>query len=595
MWKRAALAGMAIVIAAVAWFGLFFFRDNFSTHYPVKVISAASFRAGEIPYWNFYDGGGQPLAGNPNTLTFYPDNFLYLILPAHVAFNLHFLLHFVAAWFAMRALARSPYAAWLYVLSGLAMSACAFYNLIVAVAVVPFAFWAAERRRILFLGAAFGLLALAGEPVAIIGAAIGVAILWPSWRLIAAAALSLVIALPQLIAYSEIAREVERARGFSAQTVLSASLDPRRIVEMLIGPLFRIEQPHLFLSIFVGIVLIPAVLQRSRYVAIAATSLFLALGRFNPIVAAAVEALPRLRIVRYPEKFAIPMIAAIVVLTARPLSKRLWQIVTFVPILIAMALTVPIDWFGPYDAPPMKPARLFVARSAGGQGLSRADYRRRARALEPAFGAVAGIRYALDRSPEGMFSVMTRVAAERLQSTGNVRWLRIAGCQNTPQPLPRAFFAPTIIGAASVPEAVRLVESVYVQRVVVGPPRLHGFISPSQARVVSIGERPQSLAISVTTPAPAVLFVNETYFAAWDAGGLETFRLDLDRTGIMVPAGARTITLRCGRHRTAVAVSWAISLLLLACCAFAMRIKVLDGSASEVERAADEDRPSALA
>jgi len=81
----------------IAVFGFFFFRDNFSTHYPIKVISARIFRVGEIPYWNFYDGGGQPLAGNPNTLTFYPDNFLYLVLPAYVAFNLHFLLHLVAA------------------------------------------------------------------------------------------------------------------------------------------------------------------------------------------------------------------------------------------------------------------------------------------------------------------------------------------------------------------------------------------------------------------------------------------------------------------------------------------------------------------
>ena len=58
------------------------------------------FRAGQIPWWNFYDDGGQPLAGNPNSLTFYPDNFLYLLLPAHVAFNLHFLLHLAVAWLA---------------------------------------------------------------------------------------------------------------------------------------------------------------------------------------------------------------------------------------------------------------------------------------------------------------------------------------------------------------------------------------------------------------------------------------------------------------------------------------------------------------
>src|SRR2546428_4406215 len=133
--------GLAALIAAAAASSIFFFffRDNFSTHYPIKVISAAIFRAGELPYWNFYDGGGQPLAGNPNTLTFYPDNLLYLFLPAHVAFNLHFIIHLVGGWFVMRALSRSTPAAWLYVLSGAAISATAFYNLIVAIALVPLA------------------------------------------------------------------------------------------------------------------------------------------------------------------------------------------------------------------------------------------------------------------------------------------------------------------------------------------------------------------------------------------------------------------------------------------------------------------------
>ena len=50
-----------VFIALVATFGFFFFRDNFSTHYPIKVLSAIAFRAAEIPWWNFADGGGQSL------------------------------------------------------------------------------------------------------------------------------------------------------------------------------------------------------------------------------------------------------------------------------------------------------------------------------------------------------------------------------------------------------------------------------------------------------------------------------------------------------------------------------------------------------
>lgn len=579
----------------MATFGLFFFRDNFSTHYPVKTISAKVFRGGEIPYWNFHDGGGQPLAGNPNTLTFYPDNFLYLLLPAHVAFNLHFLLHLVAAWFAMRAVSRSPWSAWLYVLSGVAVSSTAFYNLIVAIAVIPFAFWAAERRRLFFLGIAFGLLALAAEPVTVIAAAIAVAILWPSWRLIPAAAISVVVALPQIIAFSEIAGEVERSRGFSAQTVLNASLAPSRLIELIVGPLFPVREPHLFLSLFIGLVAIPALLQRSRYVVIAAISLFFALGAHNPIVKLVVEQFPSIRVARFPEKFAIPLTIAIVILAARPLTKRMWQLVALIPAVFAAALTIPIDGFAPYDVPAMKAVRIYVPRTPGGQQPLREDYRQRARRLEPMFGAIAGLRYAVDRSPDGMFSTMTRVATERLETTHNAKWLRIAGCQNVPRALPRVMIVPRVVGAKTVRDAVNTIESAAFDEneVAVGPPDLAGFQSPVMASIIEVRERPQSLSIRVSTPAPALLLVNETYFRAWDAGDLKTVALDLDRLGVIVPAGERTITLRFGRQRTAIAAAWVVSLLLLVVAAAALRIEVLNRRTGEVERSGDEDRAAA--
>src|SRR5438552_7013123 len=177
IYRLAARCALLALVVGASFFVFFFFRDNFSTHYPIKVISAHIFRVGEIPYWNFYDGGGQPLAGNPNTLTFYPDNFLYLILPAHVAFNLHFLIHIMLGWLAMRGLTRSPFAAWMWVLSGMAISAMSFYSLITAVALVPFAFLSTERRSAAQIGLAFGLMALAGEPVTIIATAIDCAII----------------------------------------------------------------------------------------------------------------------------------------------------------------------------------------------------------------------------------------------------------------------------------------------------------------------------------------------------------------------------------------------------------------------------------
>jgi len=369
--QRRVLAALLLAASCslAAVYGFFFHRDNLSTHYPIKAVSAAAFRAGEVPYWNAFDGGGQPLAGNPNTLTFYPDNFLYLLLPAHAAFNLHFLLHLVLGWLAMRALTRSQFAAWMLVLSGIAISAMSFYSLITAIALVPFAFLAAERRSAAQLGLAFGLMALAGEPVTIIATAIACAIICVgagfSRRIFLAIPLAAAIALPQIVAYAEIARETERgARAYSATTALNASLEPKRVVELFVGPFLTPEALHLFPTLILGVIVIPALFRRSRYTIVAAVMLFFALGRYNPAVRWAVESFEPLRIARYPEKFALPMCVALIVLAAdfhRRTSRRFaWTLITMVPLVVWASLTIPIDWWAPYDVPPQPVRRVFA-------------------------------------------------------------------------------------------------------------------------------------------------------------------------------------------------------------------------------------------
>jgi len=564
---------LALFCVTIAAFGFFFFRDNFSTHYPIKVLSAAAFRAGEIPWWNFADGGGQPLAGNPNTLTFYPDNVLYLVLPAHIAFNLHFLLHLILGWFAMRSLTRSRFGAWLWVLSGVAMSALSFYNLITSIALIPLALLGAERRNAVQLGVAFGLLALAGEPVVIVATAIAAGILFtrrrgdaemgsspsasPRLRVITVSLLlATAIAAPQLIAYSEIAAEVERAHGYSAQTVLNASFDPRRILELIIGPVMRIDAPHLFPSLILGLIVIPAIFRRSRYTVIAAAMLFFALGAFNPLVRALVESVSALRVGRFPEKFAIVMCAALVVLAAEYVREsktpRIWTIVTFAPLLVWTVFTIPIDWFGPYRTTPQATRRVFTPSMPGGQIIDRDNYRERARRLEPLFGATAGLEYVLNRSGDGMHSLLSRIASERFATTRNRNWLRIATAR--PSIVAIAYPAPTI------PDAVNMIEA--------GVPAVapQAFTSAAGARVTHVARDGQTISIAVSTSGPALLAVDQSYFRAWSATmvgrELETTPLNLDRLGVIVPATG-TITLTFGRHRTPIRIAWLVSTLLL--------------------------------
>jgi hypothetical protein len=654
---------LAVLLATggslLATFGFFFFRDNFSTHYPMKVVSAAAWRAGAIPWWNTTDGGGQPLAGNPNSLTFYPDNVLYLFLPPHVAFNLHFLLHLLLGWIAMRTLIRecgapassrlarrhpaagnqgqqdaappaawkaallqpATFGAWLWVLSGAAVSALAFYNLVTAIALIPFALWAARSRSPLVYGGAFGLLILGTEPVTVVATALVVAVVAPRnldrpgapgaqpatlgtsrpvdyvfdldlvKRTAIAVVVAALIALPQIIAYSEIAGEVERSHGYSAQTALNASLDPRRLLELLIGPFLHIDAPHLFPSLLIGLIAIPALARRSRWTAAAAMSLFFALGRFNPLVRIAVEAMQSLRFARYPEKFALPLCAALVVLAAmffeQTKAKGVWLGVTFIPLLAWACVTIPIDWWSPYELDPQAPQRIYMAPSPLGQLMSRAEYRALAQGRAPLFGATAGLRYVLNRSGDGMHSTLSRIVAERYAATHEGRYLTIAA------ELPMAMFVPRALGVASINDAVLALERspLDVRQTAVAPASLNGFVSDPRARVTSYRELPEAIEIEVDTPGDALLLVNQSYFTAWDTGGsLRTVPLDIDRLGVIVRGGTKRVTLRFGHRRTAVLAAWVISSALLLAALLALSIEKGDRGAREVERAADEDR-----
>src|SRR6185436_2348880 len=329
---------------------------------------------------------------------------------------------------------------------------------------------------------------------------------------------------------------------------------------------------------------------------------FIALGLWNPLIRILVERIPLLRLGRYPEKFALVGCVALVVLVAEYFRetrfKLLWTIVTFVPLIAWAVVLVPIDLFAPYDVTgragvlagwpgavsaarrrhAAEPAggtparRVLIQPRPGGQTPDRADYRQRAARLEPIFGAVAGVRYALDRSPDGMYSIRTRATAERFAITGNPNY-PIAVLE-----LPRAFVVPRAV--------VANFETIDARAVVTAP---RPFVSPAGARVTAVREHP--FEIDVTTPAPAPLSVNETYFRAWvaraDGIDLETMPLDVDRLGVLVPAGTHTIDLTFGRHHTAVIAAWLVSLLTIAA------VEVLDRRARQVQRAADEDRLAA--
>jgi len=160
------------------------FRDTQITHWPWRRVATASLAAGEVPFINAAASGGQPLLANPNAVLLYPTFLLERILPPASAFNLHYLLHVLWAFFGARCLARAlglaEDAAFLsgvaFAFSGMMLSyGSAFMNSIAAASWLPWcaaAILAIERARgaaeiaraSAAAGLALGLQLLSGEP-----------------------------------------------------------------------------------------------------------------------------------------------------------------------------------------------------------------------------------------------------------------------------------------------------------------------------------------------------------------------------------------------------------------------------------------------
>jgi hypothetical protein len=273
-------------------------------------------------------------------------------------------------------------------------------------------------------------------------------------------------------------------------------------------------------------------------------------------------------------------------------------VITFLPLAACVVRGAPIDWFAPYRA-----AQLPSIRICGNQPIeygtrpAREEYRQAARTMSPIFGAVAGLRYAVNRSPEGMHSLVSRIVAERVAATPppvRVHYLRMAGCA-VDGALPPAWFVPRIVPIHNVNEEVQMIESGRFDErtAALAPAGFIGFVSLPSARVTRYDEGLQDITVGVTTTAPSLLLINQSFFRAWSATAdgreLTTVALNIDRLGVVVPAGSHGITLRFGRHRGAVVIAWIASTLLLLAGALALLIEVRDRRPREVERPADEN------
>ncbi len=160
------------------------FRDAEATHWPWHRDAARSLASGRVPFVDAAASGGQPLLANPNAVLLYPTFLLEKAMRPEAAFNLHYLLHVLWAFFGARALARrcglgaggSFVAGVSFAFSGMMLSyGSAFMNSSAAAAWLP---WCAaaffdvgearaagpRARAAVAAGLGLGLQLLAGEP-----------------------------------------------------------------------------------------------------------------------------------------------------------------------------------------------------------------------------------------------------------------------------------------------------------------------------------------------------------------------------------------------------------------------------------------------
>ncbi|MEP6470405.1 MAG: hypothetical protein ABJC28_00215 [Acidobacteriota bacterium] len=191
MLRRRVLSGLAVAILfalpllpEILGTRRLVFRDAHMTHWPWRRVAMAMVSSGHAPFVNETASGGQPFLANPNAVLLYPTVLLEKVFSPAAAFNLHYLLHVLWAFFGARVLASrlglSDGAAFFsgvaFAFSGTMLSyGSAFANAGPAAAWLPWCVAAAIEvgtagtlRRLLSAaaaaGLAFGLQLLAGEP-----------------------------------------------------------------------------------------------------------------------------------------------------------------------------------------------------------------------------------------------------------------------------------------------------------------------------------------------------------------------------------------------------------------------------------------------
>ena len=194
----------------------FYMRDLTRYYYPTKQVVREVVLNGEFPYWNRSFAGGQPIAANPEHEVFYPLTWLILTPDYDFGYRWHILVHIYIGLFGMYALLRSmrlrafsaAFGALAFGLGGIYMSYINLLPILFCIAWLPLTclftrrFMLAPSVRNFALASLFlGLQMLVGEPTSIAqtGLILGMYALYRGWYAARDAELPWTAAIPEML------------------------------------------------------------------------------------------------------------------------------------------------------------------------------------------------------------------------------------------------------------------------------------------------------------------------------------------------------------------------------------------------------------
>jgi hypothetical protein len=611
--KIAALLAVAValVFSDVLFFGSgFYIRDIYRDYLPSRFVLREVLFSGEFPFWNRFFSGGQPLAANPGFQAFYPGTWLVFLPSFLLGFNLEIVAHVALAAIGMFLLLRSMelriasalFGAIAFGFGGVILSLTNLVPFLTSVGWWPLIVMFARQRRWPALAICLGMIFLAAE-VSVIVMSLMLILLAPGEGgpkgrmsvVLLAVLLALGIGAVAIVPALDLKRDSGRAHPLSFEDATSWSMPAIRPLELFYPYAFgritddgaefrgawRYRPPRLPLifSIYCGL-LVPLLaiagiamrLQKWTWIAIP-LSYLLATGMLPVFY----------RWIRYPEKFIVLGLFAMIVLAAAAFDRIDRRFAPFLLLLTIGDLALHMN-----ELAPRMPRRFF---SPPPVALAVSDARGAARIFHQAEWPVWGEHgIALEGGPRTYWSQRTALmpftpalyglhtiyeidinlttlqpTAEAVQSLweslhagarvrpfmlmGNAEYLVLPGKPiriARGATLPRYWFADQIVHVGSREEFVRdLTAQPWSDRVAfVTTPAF----APARGEVVRVVESANRASLDVRSDGRSLLVASVTPHRYWRAtidGAPATIQTaNLGFQGVVVPAGAHKVVFQ---------------------------------------------------